>query len=185
MALSIDGTGNGTIGNLSVTTETGNILSTASTVAPKVPAFRARQLDAVNQGINASTDTKVLFAQEDFDTANFYDPSTSRFQPTIAGYYWISSSVRTGNTGGQHCRFDTCYYIDGSESLYGMGMGNDGNRDLQTFASSIIYLDGTQYVEVYVNQNSTTNVTITCGNNAGSAGDGGIVYFTGYLVHAT
>ena len=63
--------------------ETGTVITTTSTVAPKVPAFRAVQLDAVDQAINTTTHTKINFATEEFDTAGFYDPSTSRFQPLL------------------------------------------------------------------------------------------------------
>ena len=184
MALSIDGTGNGTIGNLSVTTETGNILSTASTVAPKVPVFRARQLDAVNQTINSGVDTKVLFASEVFDTAGFYDPSTSRFQPTIAGYYFLTTSVRLDTPNPNNTsRFDCNFYIDGSASIYGGGLLNANNKNHQCFGSALMYLDGTQYVEVYVDQNSNANEPINTNDNAG--GTDSITYFQGFLVHAT
>ena len=163
--------------------ETGTVITTTSTVAPKVPAFRAVQLDAVDQAINTTTHTKINFATEEFDTAGFYDPSTSRFQPTIAGYYHICSSVRASGVSN-NCRFDTAYYIDGSISTYGMGLSNGDTRDMQTFAAVLMYLDGTQYVEVYVEQNSGINNNVLATNNA-SATEGGITYFTGYLVHAT
>jgi hypothetical protein len=181
MALSIDGTGNGTIGNLSVTTETGNILSTASTVAPKVPAFRARQLDAVGQALNTDVVTKILFATEDFDTASFYDTSTSRFTPTVAGYYFLTTSIR-GNTPG-HCRFDCNFFIDGSVSIYGGGLDNSGDRNIQCYGSALMYLDGTQYVEVYAEQNSGANTVVRAVDNAG--GTNSITYFQGFLVHPT
>ena len=184
MALSIDGTGNGTIGNLSVTTETGNILSTASTVAPKVPVFRAWQLDSVAQLISSGTNTKILFATEDFDTASFYDPSTSRFTPTVAGYYFLTTSVRTDTPSPQATsRFDCNFYIDGSATTYGGGLMNASDKNAQCFGSALIYLDGTQYVEVYVDQNSGASVTINAVDNAG--GSDSIVYFQGFLVHAT
>lgn len=177
----ISGTTN-SVGNL--TENSNDVITTESNVAPKVPVFRARQLDSVAQLINSGVNTKMLFATEDFDTASFYDPSTSRFTPTIAGYYFLTTSVRTDTPVPQATsRFDCNFYIDGSASTYGGGLMNASDKNAQCFGSALIYLDGTQYVEVYVDQNSGANVTINSVDNAG--GTDSIVYFQGFLVHAT
>ena len=52
-----------------------------------VVAFYAYQTVAQNLPNGAST--KLLFQTEDFDIGGGYDPATSRFQPTVAGYYSV------------------------------------------------------------------------------------------------
>ena len=62
------------------------------------PAFWAWQ--SVQQtGVTASTWTKITFTSEIFDTNNNYD--SSRFTPTVAGYYQINATITmpTVNTG--------------------------------------------------------------------------------------
>ena len=151
MALSIDGTGNGTIGNLSATTETGNILSTASTVAPKVPVFRARQLDSVAQLISSGTNTKILFATEDFDTASFYDPSTSRFTPTVAGKYFIYATVNGGSDSNNDINDLRCYlYKNGSSVTLNDNAPNTNFRRMGLNVYASLDMNGsTDYVEIY------------------------------------
>ena len=185
MTISIKPTASGSTieqnGSTILTVDNSGNITPSNDLYPKVPAFRASASGA--QTLSSTTFTKINFATEEFDTAGFYDPSTSRFQPTIAGYYHICSSVRASGVSN-NCRFDTAYYIDGSISTYGMGLSNGDTRDMQTFAAVLMYLDGTQYVEVYVEQNSGINNNVLATNNA-SATEGGITYFTGYLVHAT
>ena len=82
---------------LTLPANTGTIVTSASgagdlpsTIAG--PAFSAWQ--SVQQtGITVNTWTKVTLTTETFDTNSNYDTSTSKFTPTVAGYYYITGSV--------------------------------------------------------------------------------------------
>ncbi len=67
--------------------------SISGTVAIAGPAFSARS--AVSQSISNNTYTKVVLGTEDYDTNNNF--ASSRFTPTVAGYYQFN--VIVGSTG--------------------------------------------------------------------------------------
>jgi hypothetical protein len=196
-------TGNSTLGILTVTgnstlgilTVTGNStlenvgIGTTSTSKPlqvhdssgrqsyPPPVFRARKTSTDTQTLNNAVDTKVTFTIEDVDSHGYYDISNSRFTPTIPGWYFIESNVRC-QPGS--CRFDTTLYIDGSASSYASGQNQQGTNDMSTSIATLVYLDGTQYVEVYVNQNSGSNNDMRYNSNAG--GTDNINHFSAFLV---
>jgi hypothetical protein len=67
----------------------GNVLLQYNGVA--APTFSAYQ--SVAQSLTTGQN-KITFTSEDFDTASCYDTTTSRFTPTVAGYYQINARVR-------------------------------------------------------------------------------------------
>jgi hypothetical protein len=115
----------------------------AAGVAGNGPAFSAYQAGALS--LSASTNTKITFDTEEFDTnSNF---ASSRFTPTVAGYYQINSGVSFGPSAGL-----VSIYKNGSEY----------KRGIQSIASgvgftvfSVVYLNGSSdYVEIYANSTS-------------------------------
>lgn len=54
----------------------------------------------LNQASSAATNTlaKVPFNAVDFDTNSFFNTSSNRFQPTMAGYYNITLNVEMNAT---------------------------------------------------------------------------------------
>jgi hypothetical protein len=143
---------------------TGALISTASTFAGTGPAFSA-YAGAVTS-LSGGGFTKVLFNTEEFDTnSNF---ASSRFTPTVAGYYQINSSVSVGTGTQLVCSI----YKNGSEYKRGVNITVSSN---QSVASSIVYCDGsTDYVEIFVFSGVTQNT------NTGIA----LVYFNGSMVRA-
>lgn len=142
-------------------------------VAGTGPAFRAYQASS-QTGISSGLNVKILFTTEDFDTNNNY--ASSRFTPTVAGYYQINSAVQfiTGTT------------INSINVLSIWKNGTEfsrGNRMLQyaaasvnmgLVASDVIYFNGsTDYVEIYAFSNGGTWAT-----------EGSLSYFSGSLVRA-
>jgi len=149
---------------LTLPTATGTLISTASTFAGTGPAFSA--------GANAATSlsggafTKVLFANEEFDTNDNF--ASSRFTPTVAGYYQINAAVSVA-TGAQ---LATSIYKNGAEFKRGSNIraSSDGS-----VSSSIIYCNGsTDYVEIYCFASSTINT-----NNTAT-----LVWFNGAMIRA-
>jgi hypothetical protein len=108
--------------------------------------------------------TKVSFDTEEFDTnSNF---ASSRFTPTVAGYYQINGYVSVAS-GTQLC---ASIYKNGSEFKRGSNVraSSDGST-----VAAFIYLNGsTDYVEIYCFATSTINT------NSGQS----LVYFNGCLL---
>jgi hypothetical protein len=58
------------------------------------PAFSAYA--ATNQSYSANVNTKVNFGTEEYDTNNNF--ASSRFTPTVAGYYQINAGFQVAGT---------------------------------------------------------------------------------------
>lgn len=138
------------------------------TVAINGAAFSAYQ-SSQQTGMSAGTFTKVTFDTEEFDTNNNF--ASSRFTPTVAGYYQISGGV---NTGGAGEIMVVEVYKNGSSSKR-FGNSNTSSNS-QISGSALIYFNGsTDYVEMYVYQASSTTTDAT---------NRGRTWFTGVLVRA-
>jgi len=111
---------------------------TASTGVGGTPAFSA--YPSSNQSITTSTFTKILFQTTEFDTTSgMY--SSSRFTPTVAGYYQVQVSIspNTATTATQ-----ACIYKNGG--LQKRNFASLANAIQEVTA--IVYLNGsTDYVE--------------------------------------
>ena len=169
MVTSIKGNDTSTFGgNIDVT---GNVITDA-------PAFSCRI--SASQAISSSTNTKIALDRELFDVTNDFDNSTNyRFQPTIAGYYFISGCVLLANNinnAGSYTqiRKNGSSFMSGSGSASGAVYGGMS-------ASGLIYLNGsTDYVELWIYQNAGS--TINAINGVFAENDG--TYMTGYLARA-
>ena len=136
------------------------------------PAFRAHV--ATGQAITSGSQQKVTFGTENFDTNNNF--ASSRFTPTIEGYYQFNATVRidgTSSTG--ECMI--ILYKNGAE--YARGHNQSGTEQGASFysmtVSDIAYANGTgDYFEVYIQQTSGGNRNTTAGSP--------ISYFSGVMV---
>jgi hypothetical protein len=111
------------------------------------PAFSAYQTG--NVSISSATATKFLFNVKLFDTATCYDTTTSRFTPTVAGYYQVNANAGMDVTSGT---IALCWvYKNGS--AYKRGVEIAGTISLATFeptVSCLVYMNGTtDYIEIY------------------------------------
>jgi hypothetical protein len=157
------------------TTNKFNVRETSSwnTVVTAGPAFRANPETA--QTITSGSLQKVTFGAESFDTnSNF---SSSRFTPTVAGYYQLNSTVRLdgGSTGTGECMI--VIYKNGSE--FSRGWNSQGTQFATDWwsmsVSDIAYANGsTDYFEIYIQQGSGSNRTTTAYAN--------ISHFSGCLI---
>lgn len=111
-------------------------------VSGNMPAFSAYQSSV--QTLSGSTDTKILFQTEEFDTnSNF---ATSTFTPTVAGYYQVSSSIRM-NSLATSVRM--MIYKNGTKYKIGTDVNTTVNNGLVT---TLVYCNGTtDYIEAYAN----------------------------------
>lgn len=135
------------------------------------PAFSAYQNATTT--VNTSTWTKIALQVEEFDTANCFDNTTNfRFTPNVAGYYQVNGSVNfAANSSG--FRFISIYK-NGSAFKIGQNLVGGSINFTQITVAALIYLNGsTDYIELYGNQNSGSNLA-TSGNSD--------VYFQACLV---
>ncbi len=127
------------------------------------PAFSVYK--STGQALSSATWTKLTFDIEEFDTnSNF---ASSRFTPTVAGYYQFNGQV----SNGANTQTISSIYKNGSIYKAGVNFSNGyaGN------VSSIVYLNGTtDYVELYGYFGSGT----TSGSGIEST------YFNGIMVRA-
>ena len=114
------------------------------------PAFSAYASSA--QTVTSNTDTKVLFDTEQFDTNNNF--ASSRFTPTVAGYYQVSTAIRfNGTLPSQYVIY---WYKNGSS----VGIPLFVNTNLGTYfntSTALFYMNGsTDYLEIYANITATS-----------------------------
>ena len=133
------------------------------------PAFSAWASVATNTA--TGTATKLTFDTEEFDTnSNF---ASSRFTPTVAGYYQINAAV---NSGGYYAYTLIAIYKNGV--LYKNGnISSSANPGNIVAVSSIVYCNGsTDYVEIYWSQSSGVTVNTATGISQ--------TYFNGAMVRS-
>ena len=159
--INIGGTGSNTVigGNLNTT----GTISVASKQAVNGPAFRA-YIDT-GQAITSGSQQKVTFGTENFDTNNNF--ATSRFTPTVEGYYQLNATVRiAGPSTTAECMI--VIWKDGVEYSRGNNVSGaeQGTNFYSLQVSDIAYANGTStYFEIYIQQSSGSNKDTTAGSN--------------------
>lgn len=119
--------------------------------ATAAPAFSAYNSAAT--ALSAGTTTKVLFATEEFDTnSNF---ASSRFTPTVAGYYQLNASVFVS---ANDAVLLTIITQNTGNSKSGSAVNIATPSQQCSVVSTIMYFNGsTDYAEVYVYSASAVN----------------------------
>ena len=145
-----------TVNSSGITMASGKAISGGEIIQNAGPAFSAIKSGAGNQSISASTLTKVTFPNEQWDLTSDYDTATSRFTPSVSGYYQFNSSfyflapVDGGVTQIQ-------LYKNGSAIKYGNILTAAGTQSHSPLLSATVYANGTtDYFEIYIWQNSGT-----------------------------
>ena len=153
---------NGTMltNNSTITPSAGSVnqAALATGVAGTGPAFSAYA--TANQTISSGVWTKITLDAEDFDTNNNF--ASSRFTPTVAGYYQVNASVAFAAGSQQDA---IAIYKNGAFYRIGTYHSDPGTIGLREIISTLVYCNGsTDYLEVYVTYNAggATN-TVTGG----------------------
>ena len=109
------------------------------------PAFSATP--STTQSVTSATYTKVNFGTENFDTnSNF---ASSRFTPTVAGYYFISGSIYSVSTAAATYIW-ALVYKNGALALSGNLNPPVSSVDGVGTVNGLLYMNGsTDYVEMY------------------------------------
>lgn len=163
----VGGTGNA---NLTFPNVTGTVM-----VSGNMPAFSV--VPNTTQSISTSTETKVAFQTENFDTANCFDNVTNyRFTPNVAGYYQFNFGVRIGGTSLTFAY--PMIYKNGSRTRVGNQFTSSSGLNAGNIlvGSDILYMNGTtDYVELYCLINGTSPAFNY--NDSGTSS-----YFSGSLI---
>ena len=147
----------GAISSLGVTgnVDVGGSLLVDGNVAVNGPAFSAYASAATSI---TGSDTKVNFQTEEFDTNNNYNTGTSRFTPTVAGYYQVTVSVMVPNSSAV---ISAIIYKNGSKICDGQAGTGSSTFYSSSIAQKLVYMNGTtDYLEGYAICNSTLNTFI-------------------------
>lgn len=141
---------------LSLPDASGTILTTATPGVPvNGPAFSA----SPNASVSAAnfTFTKLTFQVVQFDTnSNF---SSSRFTPTVAGYYQINGMVSSSVSTTSGIMLVSLYkngvrFLDGNQIPF-------ASNTPKSLLSALVYLNGSSdYVELYAYQSSGGTVNL-------------------------
>jgi hypothetical protein len=101
--------------------------------------------------------------------------ASSRFTPTIAGYYQINASVTAVRQNTTDFNSTTIFKNGSAVNAGSLGNANAGAYP-QSVVSSIIYCNGsTDYIEIYCNDNASSWSTYTGAVNT---------YFSGAMVRS-
>jgi hypothetical protein len=135
-------------------------------VSGNMPAFSVYL--GANQGFTSGVTTKILLDTEVFDTNNNF--ASSRFTPTVAGYYQINGKARI--TGTTQTDSTVSIYKNGSQLIIGTYTATGLAFSI---VSAIVYLNGsTDYIELYGTATTAagnpTFQTIAVGNNCEMSG---------------
>lgn len=107
------------------------------------PTFSYYQSNA--QTLSGNTNTKLTFTSSDWDnTSGMY--SSSRFTPTVAGYYLVDGALTMASA---FCGGEAIIYKNGTAFKSGLGVGGGSVANRFT-VSGMVYCNGsTDYIEMY------------------------------------
>ena len=124
-------------------------------VSGNMPAFSAYATSS--QTVSSGTFTKVTFGAEDFDTNNNF--ASSRFTPTVAGYYQIN--VNSWFTASNVARGIVAIYKNGASYQRVSDFGTN-NAEIASSGAMVIYFNGsTDYIEVYIWMNGVGTLAVS------------------------
>ena len=132
-------------------------------VAPSVttlPAFGVKK--NTSQSLSSGVTTKLTWETEIFDTDSKF--ASDRFTPATAGYYQINAGLEGGDPS---VGFDATIFIYKTGAVYAASAELDMSF-AQPSISILLYLNASDYVEIYGNLGSATTV-----------GSGNATYFNG------
>ena len=140
------------------------------------PLFRVIRSDY--QVLANNTDTVISFDNDSsgssFDTNNFYNTSTYRFTPTIAGYYQLTAQLEFSLNSGNNL-FGLMIFKNGSEYLRIRRWNDGSNSNVNINITGIVPFNGSSdYAQVYGWQNSGGNITVFQGS--------GRTFFEGHYI---
>ena len=122
--------------------------SYALTTAPRTVIYRYGTTSVVNAG--SYTNTIVKYDTSVTDSTGWYDNTTGRFTPTVAGWYQVSAGARVYGGAGNYEGYFTLLKNGNQIAIVG-GIGY-----VFGFISSLVYFNGsTDYIQFCSNMSAT------------------------------
>jgi len=151
-----------------------NLPATSGSLMVNGPAFSAYQ-STDQTGLSSAVYTKCNFQAEEFDTNNNF--VSSRFTPTVEGYYQINWGADIYIVGGG-TGFVAMLYKNGNIQVReSSGLFAGSATEVQCTGSTIVYMNGsTDYLEVFVRA--------TGGSARQTYAGAPYTYFNGYLARS-
>ena len=151
------GTGTITLGQSGDTIALGSGASQTGFGGTMTPSFQAT--NPQNGSVANSTQVKLSFNTELFDSDNCYDTSTYNFTPTTAGKYFVYASARWQTATNTATRLDLQIYKNSSTVL----AGRNNNTDYSIVAcAGIVDMNGSSdTLSVYSYQNTGNTTAIS------------------------
>jgi hypothetical protein len=113
-------------------------------VSGNMPAFS--YYGSSGTSISGGTFTKITFDTKEYDTNNNF--SSSRFTPTVAGYYQISAFLSlSGNTTAGYGSLSI--YKNGSQYRQGSSYSSTVNSPSAAISGQVYCNGSTDYIEIY------------------------------------
>ena len=143
---------------------TGTVTGAGGVNTPAFEAYLSSQQD-----INQTTETKIQFNTEVFDTANAYDNSTNyRFTPQTAGKYFVYAQVNCGSASNSDNNkmhiSNVMFKKNGSDTGISQRFSTYTQKIMERMVScpsGIVDLNGSSdYVEVFAYISSNTQASI-------------------------
>jgi hypothetical protein len=126
----------------------------ASNLVPSV-TFKAN-MGGINQSFIGTSNAKIAFNVEEWDTNNNFDTTLNRFTPTVAGKYLVDATLYYNSAGSYF--YVTQIYKNGSLAIY----GDSQYAGASSHTSAIVDMNGTtDYIEIYGYSSSGSSVTIS------------------------
>ena len=165
------------VGTITNSQGSGNItIGSGVTLLSNTPAFRARK--TTNQGAAQSTDVKITFDAEDFDTDNAFADSKFTVPSEKAGKYFLNFVNRIRN-GSDILSLEYSFYKNGSKEDRMSNVHNyiSGDSQYQSYEfTTVMNLNASDYIEIYVNQSASGSLELNGGT--------GITFFQGFRIGA-
>jgi hypothetical protein len=136
------------------------------------PTFSA--ISSSTQAIASGAFAKVNFNSVNWDTNSAaYSTTNMRWVPTVPGFYQITAGVRTPTTAAATGFSQIAIFKNGAVYRTGNTVPNSVTNPGETTVSAIIDIltAGTDFIEIYLYQNSGSSMTIPGGTTS--------TYFTG------
>ena len=129
-------------------------INSSGFAVPRIPTFSALTSGNVTVGSGYS-DTKLTFDTEEWDVGGYFDTSTHRYTPLVAGYYLVT--VSAGLTSTTPCRtkiFKNGSLERGSGSIDSAAYGYNN-----AIVNALVSMNGSSdYLEGYIQASSSGTV---------------------------
>lgn len=154
------------------TPRTGALSITETLDAPAFAAYR----NATPMALTTAAFNGIIFNAEELDTAGAFNTSTGVFNPKVAGWYWLASTVSISCVSGSFSNMQIHIYKNGATKRRGDVSVAANNNYWAGCASALLYFNGTtDYAQIVVYLSGGTT------NNAEGDVDGVSTHFSGYL----